>query len=296
MATLLTAAVDGNGCLMAQASQAVVPWWSVTKPLITAAAMRLCDQGRLDLDQPVPGWPYSWRQLLGHRSGLGDYGGLPDYHAAVAAGTAPWDDAALLSRVPPDRPLFAPGAGWAYSNVGYLLVRRALERLCDQPLAELLAHLVLRPLGLPSARLAVTVANMDGTVFAGGHGYDPGWVYHGTIIGPVSEAALALHRLLTGDLLSPSARTTMTARHDLGGPISGRPWLAPGYGLGLMVGRMGTALDQAIGVAGHSAGGPGSTGAVYHRLSPGPVRTVACFADSDDPAVTENEVVRHLLS
>lgn len=296
MTTLLTAAVGDDGCLMAGASPAIVPWWSFTKTLIAAAALRLSDQGRLDLDRPVPGGPYHWRQLLGHRAGVGDYGGLPDYHAAVTAGQPPWDEATLLARVPPDRPLFAPDTGWAYSNVGYLLVRRGLERLCDQPLGDLLADLVLRPLGLDATRLAVTVTDMDGTAFAGGHGYDPGWVYHGTLIGPVLEAALGLHRLLTGALLSPASLTAMTSRHDLGGPIPGRPWRAPGYGLGLMVGRMGMDSGRAIDTAGHSAGGPGSTGAVHHRLSPGPVRTVACFADSDDPAITEDAVLRHLLT
>ena len=91
------------------------------------------------------------------------------------------------------------------------------------------------PLGLRASRLAQVPADMLETVFEGGHGYHPGWAFHGFVIGPVAEAALALHRLLDGDLLTPGSRAAMLDRHPLDGPL-GSTWRTTGYGLGLMIG------------------------------------------------------------
>ncbi|MBP0651160.1 serine hydrolase, partial [Mycobacterium tuberculosis] len=62
-------------------------------------------------------------ELLQHRAGLDDYGGLAAYHAAVAAGDDAWPVERLLQAVGPA----ADRGGWRYSNVGYLHVRRFLE-------------------------------------------------------------------------------------------------------------------------------------------------------------------------
>jgi CubicO group peptidase (beta-lactamase class C family) len=240
--------------------------------------------------------PYSLRDLLQHRAGIGNYGGMRDYHEAVARGDEPWSEAELLARIPPDRLLFAPRAGWAYSNVGYLLVRRAIEAATGAGLAEALRTLVLAPLGLEAARLAVTRADMRETAFAGAHGYHPGWVYHGTVIGPVAEAALALHRLLHGDLLRPASRAALLDRHPIGGPLEGRPWHETGYGLGVMTGTMlRPGMAEPLEVAGHSAGGPGSVGAVYGRLGSGPPRTAAVFMEGSDEGLAEEGVLRSLV-
>ncbi len=47
---------------------------------------------------------------------------------------------------------------------------------------------------------------MRATAFEGGQSYHPGWAFHGIVVGPVAEAALALHRLLRGGLLTPTSR------------------------------------------------------------------------------------------
>ncbi len=270
------AVVDAEGCLEAGASAAVVPWWSFTKTLIAVAVLRLAERGEVALDAPLDGYPFTTRQLLQHRAGVGNYGGLRDYHDAVARGEAPWSRDELLARVPPDNLLFPPGEGWAYSNVGYLLLRQLIEERCDAGLPEALRELVLAPLDLSQARVAETVADMDGSAFDGNHGYDPGWVYHGCVIGPVSEAALALQRIMTGDLLSPSLRAALLDRHAIGGALPGRPWHTTGYGLGLMMGGVRCdGMTAARPLAGHSAAGPGSVGAVYHAAEL--QRTAAVF-------------------
>jgi D-alanyl-D-alanine carboxypeptidase len=295
MARIYIAVVDAKGQPEGDASGALVPWWSFTKTLIAAAALRLAEQGRLSLERPLPGLPCTLRQLLQHRGGLGDYGRLPEYQAAVARGGDPWSDDELFAHVPPTTLLFAPGTGWAYSNVGYLLARREIERAFGAGLKEALGDLVLGPLDLRSSRLAETREDMRSTAFEGGHGYHPGWAFHGVVMGPVVEAALALHRLLNGDLLAPASRAALLDRHPIGGPLPGRPWATTGYGLGLMMGTMRRpGMARPLEVIGHSAGGPGSVGAVYSTPGGGRQRTVAALAAGVDEGVTEDRALRHL--
>ncbi|MEK1928637.1 MAG: serine hydrolase domain-containing protein, partial [Pararhizobium sp.] len=155
-----TAIVDASGALTGNASTAIVPWWSFTKSLIAVAVLRLAEQGRLALDLPLDGFPYTPRDLLQHRAGVADYSGIADYHAAVARGDKPWSEYELFQRVPPDRLLFRPRSGWAYSNVGYFLLRRLIERTCDIDLKFALHDLVLAPLGLASTLLAQNRSDM----------------------------------------------------------------------------------------------------------------------------------------
>ncbi|EHJ48201.1 beta-lactamase [Solidesulfovibrio carbinoliphilus subsp. oakridgensis] len=290
--TRYAALVEATGDLRPGAATAVVPWWSFTKPLIAACLLRLAGKGQLDIEARLDAYPFTVRDLLQHRAGVGDYGALAEYREAVSRGDAPWSDQALLARVSPDRLLFAPRTGWAYSNVGYLLLRRLIERICGTGLGEALAALVLGPLGLVASRLAERPADMAATAFPGGHGYQPGWCFHGTVIGPVAEAALALHRLLAGELLAPAWKQAFLEPFLLAPGMAGRPWHTAGYGLGLMRGTMKRpGMDRPLAVAGHSAGGPGSVGAVYHALDRGGGRTVAVFADAEDASAVETRAL-----
>lgn len=276
-------------------SAAVVPWWSFTKTLIAACALILARSQRVTLDAPLPGLPYTLRQLLQHTAGVGNYGGMEAYHAAVARADQPWSQDELFARVPAEVLQFEPGRGWAYSNVGYLVARRTIEDAYGASLNQVLRDLVLGPLGLHASRLAHTPEDMLTTSFVGGHGYHPGWVYHGSVIGPVLEAARALHGILCGELLSPAEREAMQATYPVGGAIPGRPWLGANYGLGLMIGPMRDAgMTQAVTVLGHSAGGPGSVGAIYHAPHSG--RTAAVFAGGEkDEGVAEYQALRFLV-
>lgn len=295
-ATSCVAIVGADGRLEDGASRAVVPWWSFTKTLIAAAVLRLAERRRLTLDERLDGLPFTLRQLMQHRAGVGNYGQMAAYHQAVARGDEPWSEDEFLVRVPADQLLYPPGEGWAYSNIGYLLLRRLLVRRSGVAFAELLHDLVLSPLGLPRARLAETPADMRDTVFDDGSGYDPRWVSHGTVVGPVAEAALALDRLLGGDFLEPMTLRAMLDAHPLGGPLPGRPWLTTGYGLGLMMGTMqGAGVERPLAVAGHSAGGPGSAGAVYRTLVDGERRTAAVFVAGTDEGPAEAIALRRLV-
>jgi len=270
------------------AQRLAVPWWSFTKTALATAALCLVAQGRLRLDGSFNGHPYTLRHLLQHRAGVPDYGSLSSYHEAVQRGEKPWDVGTLLDQVKPDRLEFQPGQGWQYSNVGYLFVRQKIEEVTGRDIGSALNQLIFEALGLTSVRVATTVEDLADTAWGNKSGYDPGWVYHGLLIGSADDAVRFLHRLILADVLPSAILAEMTTPVPLGGPLPNRPWEATGYGLGLMIGRFASAGPT----LGHSGAGPASVSAVYHFGGLSEPRTVAAFAEEKDEGLTEYEAAR----
>jgi CubicO group peptidase (beta-lactamase class C family) len=205
----------------------------------------------------------------------------------VARNDPPWEDGELWRRVGADRLLFAPGQGWAYSNVGYLLVRRLIEERAGADIGAALHELVLAPLGVPGVRLASEPRDLSTAAWGNAAGYHPGWVYHGLLVGTPVEAALFLDGLLAGRLLPRALLEAMLESRPVGGPVQGRPWRAPAYGLGLMT----EAASPRGRCIGHTGAGPGSTAAAYHFPDLDPPSTRAAFAAADDVAIVERAVL-----
>lgn len=276
----LCALVAGGKVVREHGGDVVVPWWSFTKTLIAAAVMRMATAGEIELDAEIEGRGFTIRQVLRHEAGLPDYGGMAIYHRAVAAGEAPWSSLEIVDRA--GAPTFPPGRGWAYSNIGYLWLRELVEQRHGP---NAIAELVLGPLGLTQARLARTPGDLDGVRMGQATGYRPGWVYHGLVVGPVREAALALDRL--GGLLGEAGLTAMREATPL--PQFNRPpWRLAAYGLGLMTPQ----LADGSTVYGHTGGGPGSGIAVYRHGGSG--RTAAVFALDEASAAVEGPVAEML--
>lgn len=252
--------VNGQLQIPGQTEQAV-PWWSFTKTVLAATALSLVRDGLLRLDDAVLDQPFTLRQLLRHEAGLADYSELASYHAAVANSEPAWPADEMMQRLDGGRLRYSPGGGWRYSNVGYLLIGRLIEQLTELTLDEAVAQRALSPLGLTNVRFARTPADLQTTYPGNTAHYDPGWVYHGLLIGPVSQAALFLDRLLSAELFCKALLEQMQTARLLGGPIPGRPWITPGYGLGVMQGT----VEGGHSLCGHTGCGPGSVIAVYHR-------------------------------
>ncbi|MGH9589207.1 MAG: serine hydrolase domain-containing protein [Terracidiphilus sp.] len=130
---------------------------SVTKVIATTAiAMRLCGEGRLDVDMPLgevlPEFilgrdPTERRRHVRLRHLLAHSSGLPGYAELFRAAATP----TALMRACLALPLESePGARAEYSDPGFILLGKALEVLARVRLAHLLRREVLRPLGLRS--------------------------------------------------------------------------------------------------------------------------------------------------
>lgn len=240
-------------------SDASVPWWSFTKTVLAATSLSLVQDGLLGLDDKVMGEAFTLRQLLRHEAGLSDYREHADYQTAVEERQRAWPTAEMLRRVNAAKLRYEPGTSWYYSNVGYMFIARLIEQATGLTLERAIITRALAPLGLSGVRIASHPSDLDETYAGNASYYDPAWVYHGLLIGPLSQAALFLDRLLDGHLISHSLLKQMRTIRWLGGPLPGQPWLTPGYGLGVMQ----SATDRGHILCGHTGSGPGSSVAIY---------------------------------
>jgi D-alanyl-D-alanine carboxypeptidase len=126
---------------------------SVTKEIVVALALTMQEEGRLSVHDTVAKWyPNLTRSreitlldLINHVSGYRDYYPL-DYVDREMAAPATGEQIALLyGRRPLD---FDPGTRWSYSNTGYTILGRVLERVSGKPLGTLLRERIFTPLGM----------------------------------------------------------------------------------------------------------------------------------------------------
>ncbi len=281
------------------------PAYSVTKTFMAALALQFVDQGRLDLEEPLARWfpnvdraeRITIRHLLGHRSGIPDYGGLPAYHEGVRqAPGQPWTFAEYAAHTV-DRGLwFEPGTEFAYSNAGYMLLARILSEVGDDSCSNLIDARIVRPLGLertyslrtiddlahlaPSTSRQLDVAGTATDVRAI---YHPGWVAHGVLASTASEILIFLDALFVGRVISPASLDGMTGLTSIGRVIPGMG--DPAYGLGLM----GDAKSGLGTTHGHNGSGPGYTASVFRAadLPGGPAIGAAMCGVEDGELAAE---------
>src|SRR5688572_9789143 len=145
---------------------------SVSKTLTAAAIMKLVEEGKLEVDDrvapfiahltPAPGatvdprWEQiTIRHLLNHAGGWdrgkpnGGFDPIDRPAIAAAAVNAPAPASAeTLVRYMKGMPLdFNPGEKFAYSNFGYIVLGRVIERVSGMPYEEYVRARVLQPVG-----------------------------------------------------------------------------------------------------------------------------------------------------
>jgi D-alanyl-D-alanine carboxypeptidase len=272
--------------------------YSVTKTLQAAIALQLVERGEFDLDAPLQEFltdlpistPLTIRQILAHTAGLPDYGGMPEYAAAVRAHPeTAWTSAEFLDRTLGRRLQFDPGEGWAYSNIGYLLIKRLIERVSGLSLREAVAAFITEPLGLTSTSVAESLDDTttltpgfsgwidpNGPVSNIARRYHPGWVSHGVVISTAEDLAHIIDAIFAGRLVPPSLLPDMLAPIPV--PFEHPLFREPSYGLGVMI----DPASQFGVIAGHGGGGPGySAGALHFSNVNGQRLTTIALVNSD---------------
>lgn len=132
---------------------------SVSKQFTAAAVTLLAQEGRLSLNDSVRkhlpevpdfGQPLTLRQLVHHTSGLRDQWQLLELsgwrysHDLITDGD-------VMSLVRRQQALdFAPGSKYSYSNTGYTLLARIVERVSGQSFREFTTERLFAPLGMSS--------------------------------------------------------------------------------------------------------------------------------------------------
>jgi CubicO group peptidase (beta-lactamase class C family) len=134
---------------------------SITKTVTGLALLRLRDEGKLALDDPLTRFvpeaaklrPFTsdsaaitLRHLLTHTSGLPRLGGI-DY---VSRATKDMSEAELLDALDGLKSEFAPGADSSYSNLGMGLLGLVISRVTGSPFGRYIRQQILMPLRMPS--------------------------------------------------------------------------------------------------------------------------------------------------
>jgi D-alanyl-D-alanine carboxypeptidase len=98
------------------------------------------------------------RQLLSHTSGMPNPIPLRWVHPAAAH--ASFDDDGALVRVMTDHPRLsaAPGTKYRYSNIGYWLLGKVVERASGQAFTDYVETRIVRPIGIAPRELGFVVA------------------------------------------------------------------------------------------------------------------------------------------
>ena len=211
---------------------------SVTKTVTAALALRLAEDGALDLDAPLEGpWKVTLREALGHRAGLPDvFGRLLD--AEIAAGGRrerdSWDPAEMVAVVAGEpRP---PRGAFRYSDTGYVLAGMAIERATGAPLHRAYRRLVLDPLGMEATYLEGREPSRGVPATPWAPAFDPGAIdptidWGGGGLVSTADDLLRLVRGLHGGRVV--GRTSLRAMTTMAPAGDGAFARVEAYGLGL---------------------------------------------------------------
>ncbi len=128
---------------------------SIGKTFTAVAVMQLIQSGQLQLSDPLskylPDAPFPEKdritihQLLTHTSGLGDYLEHEEYLGMLSKIREISD---VLPLVYDQKPQFAPGEDFSYSNSGYLLLGIVMEQVSGLPYHKYLQKYVFEPSGM----------------------------------------------------------------------------------------------------------------------------------------------------
>ena len=131
---------------------------STTKQFTSACVLKLVEEGKLRLDDPVskylpdyagPGRSVTIAQLLTHTSGIKSATEMPAWYPHMRED---WTVEQIID-VFENEPLeFAPGTRWHYTNSGYILQGAILEKVTGRRYPDLVADWIFRPLGMRDTR------------------------------------------------------------------------------------------------------------------------------------------------
>lgn len=255
---------------------------SMGKMFTAVAVMQEVEAGRIQLDAPVraylPDYPnpivaerVTISHLLTHTGGTGDIFG-PSYDGRVGASAEPAELVRLYGERPPQ---FEPGSRWGYSNYGFVLLGRILERVDERPYAALLDAKILGPCAMTATSLDAEHAGSTARAYAGARatGLKALPAYVGLPAGGAYSTVEDMHAfalaLQVGRLVRPETLKAMAEPRVAAG--SGH------WGLGLAIRER-----NGLRYYGHGGAAPGVTG----DLAIFPAFTTITLCNRGHPAAT----------
>lgn len=202
---------------------------SVSKAFAAASILQLQDRGLIDIQAPIsrylPEYPkrsgdiITCHHLMSHTSGIPDYiNDFPiEFKVRQVFGWTPGKDD--LIKTFKDRPLnFYPGEEFRYSNSGYVLLAKIVEKVTGQEFDTYLWENILEPLEMNSSGLGdFNMIGNRAVAHKGGMSksrvitnFKPQWIYGmGEMYATASDLNKWLHALNQNTILSSKATQAM---------------------------------------------------------------------------------------
>ncbi|MET9735572.1 serine hydrolase domain-containing protein [Streptomyces sp. NPDC006458] len=220
---------------------------SETKTFTVTALLKLVDEGRIGLDDPISdyvdhvpdGEHITLRQLAEMRSGLFPYTDDPDFqHDLLSDPQRTFTPHEVLAYGFKHDNTFDPGAQFQYSNTNLVLLGLVVEKVSGRSLADFIDQRVLRP-----ARLRHTVFPVDSRIpephprgytdqtltgeVTDSTDWNPSWAWAaGAMISDLHDLRRWAKVVATGTLLSPQTQAERLRMLPTGHPSTS-------YGLGI---------------------------------------------------------------
>jgi CubicO group peptidase (beta-lactamase class C family) len=217
---------------------------SVSKQFTCACVLLLAEEGKLSVHDPVAKYYPNLTQakdialldLMNHVSGYPDYYPLDFVDRRMQR---PIAEDELIRQYGGTRLDFEPGSKYSYSNTGFILLGRVVEKVSGENLGAFLTRRIFKPLGmvhtvyepdLSDPRLAKGYTTFALSAAESVAPEGKGWLCGaGGIYSTPTDLARWNLALMSGKVLKPESYTLMTAPRQLtGGRISD-------YGCGLSV-------------------------------------------------------------
>jgi D-alanyl-D-alanine carboxypeptidase len=260
---------------------------SITKQFICAAASMLQEKRKLSLDDRVAKWyPDLTRAKDITLDDLGSHlSGYPDFYPLDFVDRrmqAPIDPEQLIQQYAAGPLDFEPRTRWSYSNTGYIILGRVIERVSNEPLGPWLQRHVFAPLqmghstfepprdaeGLAQGHTSFALGEPEPCILEGA-----GWIHAaGGIYASASDLMRWNLALAEERLLAPKSWHRITSSRTL---ADGR---ATDYGCGIGVRRMSgeTVLSHSGAISGFVA---------YNAVVPRTRSAVVLLANTEGASV-----------
>jgi D-alanyl-D-alanine carboxypeptidase len=219
---------------------------SITKQFTSACVLLLAEDGKLTVNDKVAKYyPNLTRanditllDLMNHVSGYPDYYPLDFVDRRMQKAIAVDE---VIRQYGTTKLDFEPGTKWSYSNTGFLILGRVVEKVSGEPFGQILSRRVLKPVGMDHT--AYEPDPKAGGLARGHSSFalsppeeaipeEKGWIAAaGALYSTPTDLAKWDLALIEGKVLKPESYKLMTTSRKL---ADGR---LAGYGCGLSVGE-----------------------------------------------------------
>jgi CubicO group peptidase (beta-lactamase class C family) len=203
---------------------------SITKQFTATCVFLLAEDGKLSVKDPISKYypdltkanEITLYDLMSHASGYPDYYPLDFVDRRMEKAIEPDQ---LLKEYAGGKLDFDPGTRWSYSNTGFVLLGRIIERVSGESYEQFLTERILKPLkmndtvfdpksgrkGLATGYTAFALGEPEPAVREAG-----GWIHAaGALYTTPSDLAKWDLALVTGRVLKPESYKLMTTQREL---------------------------------------------------------------------------------